>query len=90
MRFGYIPVASPLLGEDALEPYHQKIADLVGRGEAIEKVAESEPLRQEVETINEQLQMLTEVVGGLELEDSTQRTQILESISEVRTGHRAT
>jgi len=72
-----------LLGDDALDPYHQKIADLVQRSEAIEKVAEAEPLRDQVETINEQLQMLTEVVGGLELEDSTQRTQILEAISEV-------
>ncbi len=72
-----------LLGEDALAPYHEKIAELVSSSEAIEKVAEAEPLRQRVETMNEQLQMLTEVVGGLKLEDSTQRTQILEGISEV-------
>ena len=75
-----------LLAEDALDPYHQKITDLVEQSEAIEKVAEAEPLREQVETLNEQLQMLTEVVGGLELEDSTQRTQILEAISEVLGG----
>ena len=72
-----------LLGADALAPYHQKIAELLAVGEKVEKVTAAEPIREELDRLGEGLDLLTEVVGGLKIDDATVRTQILESISEV-------
>ena len=72
-----------LEGEKALQPYHQSIEAAVARVEKVEKVTEAVPIREELEGVGEALELLTEVVGGLEIDDATVRTRILEEISEV-------
>jgi hypothetical protein len=72
-----------LTGDEALAPYRDQIAGLEGQIDAVEKVAEAVPLQEQLETLDFGLELLTEVVTGLEIEDATVRTQILESISGV-------
>ena len=69
-----------LAGEGALAPYHARIDDVVGRIDAVEKVADSAPLVETLASIGSGLDLLTEVVGGLDIDDATVRTGILESI----------
>jgi len=72
-----------LAGEAALEPYHRQIDERVAAIEKISKVAEAARVREELDGVGAGLELLTEVVGGLEIEDATVRTGILEAISEV-------
>jgi hypothetical protein len=72
-----------LLGEKALLPYHQRLAELAGRIPSLAKTAEAKALGEELEKVGGGLDLLTEIVGGLTIEDATERTAILERISEV-------
>ncbi|MEE8587566.1 MAG: DNA repair ATPase, partial [Acidobacteriota bacterium] len=72
-----------LQDETAFEPYRQQIEALAGRCEQIEKVTESTQLGESLQAIGDGLDLLTEVVGALKIEDATLRTQILEQISEL-------
>jgi hypothetical protein len=75
-----------LVSDEALTPYHDTIAALETRNEQVTTVHETEPLRQELDQLAENLDLLTEIVTGLEIDDATLRTQILEGISEVVAG----
>ena len=75
-----------LEGEAAFQPYHQEIETLVSAVDGVEKVAETEPIRESLATIGDGLELLTDVVGGLKIDDATVRTRILEDISEVMAG----
>ena len=71
-----------LLQPDALKPYRDQIESLErGVGEA-QKNTELTEILSQLESIGEGLELLTEVVGALDIEDATQRTEILEAISE--------
>ncbi len=70
-------------GDEALAPYHQRIDELDEKIEAVEKVTESEPLRQAIDALSDDLDLLADVVSGLAIDDATVRTRILEGISEV-------
>ncbi|MCP4685779.1 MAG: hypothetical protein GY867_10095, partial [bacterium] len=72
-----------LVGEEALRPYHTEIDELVTRAEAIEKATEAAPIREALDAIGDGMELLTEVIGSLKIDDATIRTQILEGISEV-------
>ncbi|GAB1508067.1 DNA repair ATPase [Actinophytocola sp. KF-1] len=75
-----------LRGEDAFTSYHEKVEALVADAAAITTVAEAGPV---VERLTEQaagLEIVTEVVGSLDIADATVRTQILERIGEVLGG----
>jgi MoxR-like ATPase len=75
-----------LRGEDAFTGYHEKVDALVADAAAIKTVAEAGPV---VERLAEQaagLEIVTEVVGSLDIADATVRTQILERIGEVLGG----
>lgn len=75
-----------LEGEEALSPYHHRLDGLVADSEAVEKVTGAVPLGEGFEQVGESLELLTEVVGGLKIDDATIRTRILEDISEVMAG----
>jgi hypothetical protein len=75
-----------LMGETALVPYHQRLEAIEGQIDQITKVADAQPVRAELEAQGEGLDLLAEVVGGLQIDDATVRTQILEGISEVLGG----
>lgn len=75
-----------LRGDKALQPYHVKIAKLVADAEPVTTVLGINPHRATVEKIGAELDLLTEVIGGLKIEDTLVRTKILEDISEVMGG----
>ncbi|MFN3202413.1 MAG: DNA repair ATPase [Bradymonadia bacterium] len=72
-----------LLRDEALAPLTAEIDRLLASLEGVKKVKEVAPLVEKADSISEGLDVLTEVIGGLEVEDATERTGILESISEV-------
>ncbi len=72
-----------LLGDDALKPYVDRIDALVKRAETVERVSDCPPITEELDTIGTELDLLTDVVGNLKIDDATLRTRILEGISEV-------
>ena len=69
--------------EDAFAPYFAEIGDLEQKAEAIETVAESAPLVEDLDRRQHGLETLTEVVSTLEIGDATVRTAILGRVSEV-------
>ncbi|MEM8960566.1 MAG: DNA repair ATPase [Acidobacteriota bacterium] len=72
-----------LLGEDALTPYRARIEERIEDAEAVETVRDLQPIREALDETAQGLELLTEVVGNLSIDDATVRTQILESIAEV-------
>ncbi|GMV42507.1 MAG: hypothetical protein AMXMBFR64_42230 [Myxococcales bacterium] len=72
-----------LLRDEALAPYHARIGELLATGEAVQKVTDADPVLVAIDEVASQVDLLTEVVGGLAISDATVRTQILEAISEV-------
>ncbi|MFT7580490.1 MAG: hypothetical protein ACI9MR_002161, partial [Myxococcota bacterium] len=71
-----------LLGEKALAPLIERAGALLGKVEATEKVAEMKPLAERLDALTTGLNLLSEVVSTLDIEDATARTRILEGISE--------
>ncbi len=72
-----------LLRDDALQPLAEQLEGLLGRIEGVQKTPDVPPLREQLERTSEGLNVLTEVVGALEIEDPSARTRILEGISEL-------
>ncbi len=72
-----------LEGDTALAPYHQKIEGLVASVDEVAKVAETVPIRDGLDHVATSLELLNDVLGGLDIDDATVRTAILEDISEV-------
>ncbi len=72
--------------EDAFAGYHAEIDELVGRADAIATVAEAKPVTERLAEQSQGLEVLTEVVGALDIADATVRTGILERIGEVLGG----
>jgi hypothetical protein len=72
-----------LLTGQALAPLVAQIDELEKKVEATQKAKDVVPFSDELEALTEGLNLLSETVSGLEVDDPTKRTQILESISEV-------
>ena len=72
-----------LLGEDALGPYHERLEELEEASETFEKTTEGKALLEDLNEVNEELTLLTDVVSNLEIEDPAQRTAILDDIGEL-------
>lgn len=71
-----------LLRDDAFGPVMGELADLTARVGQIEKTRELAPLAGKVESLNQGLNVLSEVTSGLAVDDPTVRTTILERIAE--------
>ena len=69
--------------DNAFTEYTQRITELQDFIPTIETVAELMPVLEELEKMSAGLDLLTEMLGTLKVDDATIRTQILESISEV-------
>lgn len=67
----------------ALGPLKKDIEALFTQIEQTEKVADINPLRDRLASLSEGLDLLTEIISGLQIDDATARTAILEDISEV-------
>ncbi|GAA5081735.1 hypothetical protein HNP84_000053 [Thermocatellispora tengchongensis] len=75
-----------LRGPDAFTGYHAEVDGLLAEAERIGAAAEAEPVRQRLAAQVEGLEVVTEVVGTLEIADATVRTGILERVGEVLAG----
>ncbi len=72
-----------LLEGEAFEPLVTDLDELLTNVEAVEKAADIIPLRERTEEVAGGLDLLTEIVSGLQIDDATARTSILENISGV-------
>ncbi|MCP4040408.1 MAG: DNA repair protein, partial [Gammaproteobacteria bacterium] len=72
-----------LLREDSLKPYFEAVEHHETSIEAVEKRVDVEPIGQALTDLGNGLDLLNEVLASLKIEDATQRTRIIENISEV-------
>ena len=74
--------AVDFLSDDAaFSGFHDRIERLIERGQATPTVAELEPVASEMDELGAGLDLLTDVVGSLDIADATIRTAILERVS---------
>ncbi|URN06616.1 DNA repair ATPase [Actinomadura madurae] len=72
-----------LQGEDAFTSYHAEVERITEAAHAIETAADAAPLADLLDAQNAGLEVVTEVVGDLDVTDATARTAILEHVGEV-------
>jgi hypothetical protein len=72
-----------LQGDAALTPLATSLEALLQEVDSTDKSSELKLLAKRVEDTGEGLEVLSQIVGGLEVDDPTIRTEILERISEV-------
>jgi hypothetical protein len=72
-----------LASDTALAPYHEKIKELEEQIENIELVIDIIPVNEELDQQSLGLDLLTEILNGLKVDDATVRTKILDDISEI-------
>ncbi|GAA1569706.1 DNA repair ATPase [Dactylosporangium maewongense] len=72
--------------EDAFTGYHREVERLAGDAAAIATVAQAAPVAQRLAEQGDGLQVLTEVIGSLDVADTTVRIGILERAGEVLGG----
>lgn len=72
-----------LAGEESLDPYFGKITALDDEVEAAKTIAELTPIIEQIESTASGLDLLSELLSTLKVEDTTVRTRIIDSISEV-------
>jgi len=70
-----------LLREDALKPYADRITVATEQIKTVEKVADARKVEKEIEASSSELEMLIDIVSNLKVEDTTQRTAIIDNIS---------
>lgn len=72
-----------LSDEEALKPYHKKIAIFNERVESAKTVVAIKPVIEEIENATQGLDLLSELLGTLQVEDANVRTRIIDAISQV-------
>ena len=72
-----------LLSDGALTPYQEANDQISASISEIATVAELQPVIERLEELSGGLDLLTEVLGSIEVEDATARTEIIESISRI-------
>jgi hypothetical protein len=72
-----------LLEPQALDPYRARVGEQKKVLTALTKVTEADDLGEEISDAGKELEMLIDVVSNLKIEDSTQTTAIIESISAI-------
>ena len=72
-----------LLRPESLTPYEAAVSEHAGQIDGLQKVAEARALGEQVDQQSADLEMLIDVVSNLKIEDATQRTTIIDSISEI-------
>ena len=70
-----------LLQPSSLEPYEQKVREEQARIEHLTKVTDAKSLEEDIAKSASELEMLIEIVSNLKIDDATQRTAIIDSIS---------
>ena len=72
-----------LMRDDALEPYRKSLDDYMAQLDSGNNSGEIKPVQAGLDSLGEELDLLTEVLGSLAVDDAVKRTTILESISEL-------
>lgn len=72
-----------LLDEKSLAPYLIKVEGLKSSIDKLEKVVEAKELEKNVMAVSAELELLIEIVSNLKIEDATQTTKIIDSISDI-------
>ncbi len=72
-----------LMDEQALMPYLEKIDQLNQQVENTESIATLQPLVEDIESTAAGLDLLSELMSTLKIDDATVRTRIIDTISEV-------
>ena len=72
-----------LLNDNALQPYHHDLESYLREINNFDRSHEIVPLQEKLAETGEGLDLLTEVLSDLQVEDAEARTRILEGISEV-------
>ncbi|WP_168210575.1 DNA repair ATPase [Persicimonas caeni] len=72
-----------LLQDEALRTYQEGLDELDATVENLENTKQAAELEKKLDEINKGLNLLTEVISGLQIDDPTKRTKILENIGEV-------
>ncbi|KFE70299.1 DNA repair ATPase [Hyalangium minutum] len=68
---------------EALQPVGDRLDVLLGRLEPVQTTSELAPLAEDIEKVGKGLEVLGEVVGGLQVGDPLARAKILEGVSEL-------
>jgi hypothetical protein len=72
-----------LIDGDAYGPVRTELDELLAEVEGVAKVVELAPLQERLETASAGVNLLSEVVAGLEVDDPTRKAEILGELSEV-------
>jgi len=72
-----------LLKPESLQPYRQQAGDYLARVDKVAKVSEGREIEKAVATAGGELEMLIEIVNSLRIEDATETTRIIDSITAV-------
>jgi hypothetical protein len=75
-----------LLRPDALKSYAARVHTIADSVEKVQKVLEANELEKQANAVSGELELLIEVVGNLPMEDPTQTTRIIDSISTIYAG----
>ncbi|GHA74760.1 DNA repair ATPase [Pontibacter akesuensis] len=70
-----------LLKPDALQPYEQRVQHLNAAIDTVTKVVEADAIDKEITGVATELEMLIDIVSNLKIEDATQTTSIIDTIS---------
>ncbi len=70
-----------LLQEKALLPYHERVTVLNASAVKVTKVTEANKTEEEIAQVSNELEMLIQIVSNLKIEDATQTTKIIDTIS---------
>lgn len=72
-----------LVSPGALEPYRLRVEDANQRIGGIARASQAKDLQRSIEETSGQLELLTETVSNLPIDDTTKRTDIIDAISNV-------
>ena len=72
-----------LLRPDSLMPYANDVGKVAESIEMVEKVSDAKKIEEAVAERASELEMLTDTVSNLKIEDATQRTDIIDRISQI-------
>ena len=72
-----------LLTPGSLDPYQDRVSTAGEKIAEVTTVSEANSLGEEVDTAASQLELLTETVSNLRIEDTTKRTEIIDNIGDV-------
>ncbi|TLX72623.1 AAA family ATPase [Labilibacter sediminis] len=72
-----------LLQKEALEPYYNKVEELKNSIQEVKKVVDANKIEDELNQTSAELEMLIEIISNLKIDDATETTRIIDTISTI-------